>query len=298
MKNCAATFLLVLATLPPGAGLSLPSPAEQIAGDRLDVDIYGNLYVLDADKNTLRLYSKDLVLLKEVGGPGWHDTQFDHPDGLWARNGIDIFVADYGNHRIQRFDRQLNFISTFSTRDNDNPDIRFGYPTGVAMSRLGDLFICDGENSRIIKVDRFSQVERTFGGFDAGKGRLENPVAIQAGPGDILYVADGARVLMFDTFGNFTGSLYEGMFRKPLCLYADESTVAILDSSSLYCFDERQRPVVAQRLDAFTSTPRSGVRSMVFFKGSLYLLEPSGLVVLPDPRTGGGGSLDKDGKSH
>ena len=138
---------------------------------QLDVDIYGNIYILNTDRNTLKLFAKDRSLKREVGGSGWENDQFDRPSGLWARNGIDVFVADYGNHRIQRFDRHLSYVSTLYARENPDPDERFGYPTDVAVSRLGDLFICDSENSRIVKVNRFTQVERTFGGFSAGNYR-------------------------------------------------------------------------------------------------------------------------------
>ncbi len=269
-----------------------------IRGDRLDVDINGTIYVLDAEKSTLRLYSKDFALLKEVGGAGWHDTQFDNPDGIWARNGIDVFVADYGNHRIQRFDRNLNFISTLFTRDSDNPDERFGYPAGVTLSRLGDLYICDGENSRIVKVNSLSQVERTFGGFDAGKGRLEKPTAVQAGPHDNIYVLDGARVVIFDTFGNFVNELAPGLFRKPSCMVADDAGASVIDGDTLFCFDENQRPILAQSIRTLTGSPDIRVRSIAFSRGTLYLLAVDGLHAVPDPRVNHDGTLDKEQKSH
>src|SRR5437867_9667221 len=133
------------------SAISGPQLSAQVtrsaSGERIDIDIYGNIYILSADRNTLKVLSKDRTLKREIGGSGWENDQFDRPTGVWARNGIDVFVADYGNHRIQRFDRNLNYVSTLYTRDNPNPEERFGYPTDVAVSRLGDLFICDTENS-------------------------------------------------------------------------------------------------------------------------------------------------------
>jgi hypothetical protein len=281
----------VLYRLLPWAGILLLSsqydlaqPRSGIRGNSLDIDINGNLLVLDREKCTLRQYVSDTLLVREIGGPGWENDQFDSPAGLWARNGIDVFVADYGNHRIQRFDRSLSFVASFSTRENDNPDQRFGYPTDVALSRLGDLFICDTENTRIVKVNRFSRVERVFGGFDAGKGRLRNPSELEVGPSDHVYVLDVPRILIFDTFGNYIGDLAGGFFKNPSCLYADGDGVVVCDEHVLYCFDQHGRPATSVPLNSLLGSSDLSVRSLAFGKTTLYLLTSGGLITAPSPR--------------
>ncbi len=290
--------LFALCLLSTGLCADAISQSHPVEGTRLDVDISGNVYSVDASKNVLRLYGRNYALLHEVGGPGWGDGQFDHPAGLWARNGIDVFVADYGNHRIERFDRQLNFVASFSTRDSDDPDVRFGYPTDVALSRLGDLFLCDGENSRIVKVNGFSTVERTFGGFGAGKGRLNAPRMVDVGPGDNVYVLDGSRVVIFDNFGNFIRELPGELFRKPEYLYADQSGVLVLDDSTLYCFDGQDRPQAAVTTRELLGDRTGAVRSFAASGDSLYVLTDSGLSVVRDPRMTAGDVLDKKVKTR
>ncbi len=261
----------------------LAQESRAISGQQLDVDIYGNIYILNTDKNTLKLFSKDRVLKREIGGSGWENDQFDRPSGVWARNGIDVFVADYGNHRIQRFDRNLSYVSTLYTRENQNPDERFGYPTDVAISRLGDLFICDSENSRIVKVNRFTQVERTFGGFSAGEGRLLNPTRVEIGPADHVYVVDGPRVVVFDNSGNFLRAL-GGVFRPPILLYANTASVVIVDSMSMYCLDVDERPACSLPIQTATGLERSQIQSIAFLQDSMFVLAGRELVVLPDPQ--------------
>ncbi len=258
------------------------APAQaRIAGQRVDVDLNGNIYILNPDKNTLKLFTKDRVLVREVGGSGWENDQFDRPSGIWARNGIDVFVADYGNHRIQRFDRTLNYVSTLYTRENQKPEEHFGYPGDVTLSRLGDLFICDTENSRIVKVNRFSQVERTFGGFGAGVGRLYSPTQVEAGPNDHLYVVDGGRVVVFDNFGNSLRDL-PGVFRPPLSLYANDESVVVVDSTTLYCFDREERPVHVLPVETIAGV--HSARSVAFTQDSMFVLTGDGLLAFPDPR--------------
>ena len=266
-----------------GGAISLAQTATEpagIRGSRFDVDVYGNIVVLDTDHNVVRLYTKERALLREVGGSGWENNQFDRPAGLWARNGIDIFVADYGNHRIQRFDRKLNFISSFATRESPRPDERFGYPTDVALSRLGDLYICDGENSRVIKVNRFNKVERSFGGFDAGEGRLHQPTRVQLGPRDYVYVLDGKRIVVFDSFGNYVRDL-RGL-TKPASFYADGDGILVLDEDRLSCFDIEERPIRTIPISAIIEG-EDEIRSLSMGRGSLCIMTASGLTVLPDP---------------
>jgi DNA-binding beta-propeller fold protein YncE len=286
---CYLATLFLLAADTPSSSLQVT------AGTSFDVDLYGNLFVLDAERNTLKLVSKDGGAVREVGGSGWQDGQFDRPACVWARNGIDVFVADYGNHRIERFDRKLNFVSSLSTRDSDNPDERFGYPTGVALSRFGNLFICDSENSRVVKVNGFSQVERTFGGFGAGKGRLVHPTRLEIGPKDEVFVLDGDRVVMFDNFGNYVGTLAEGAFKKPSAIFADQQSFAVLDQGILYCFDGEIRPTAKISL-AEAGIPGEDARDFRFAGGRLYVLGPAGVTTVADPR--GEGRLDKNENSR
>ncbi len=287
-------FFFLLAALLPAEASSQSIWNSRIRGTRLEVDIYGNMFVVETERNVVRLYSKDTVLVREIGGQGWDNNQFDRPSGIWARNGIDVFVADYGNHRIQRFDRSLNYVATFSTHDSDNPDERFGYPTDVAVSRLGDLYICDSENTRIVKVDRFSQVERVFGGFDAGKGRLENPTRIEIGPHDYIYVLDATRILVYDTFGNFLHELAPGVFKNLQCLYADNRRILVTDGTTIYCFDENERLASSTLLQTLTGSEQAVVHSVALHKDTIYLLVPGGLLTAPGPCVpGAGDNLDK-----
>jgi hypothetical protein len=257
----------------------------------LNVDLYGNIFVVDGTQNTLTLLTKNRDTLRSVGGAGWKDSQFDRPAAVWAQNGIDVYVADYGNHRIQRFDRNLNFVSSFSTRDSEDPDIRFGYPMGVALSRLGALYICDSENSRILKVNSSNTVERSFGGFDAGLGRLMRPTQLACGPEDRVYVLDGPRVVVFDAFGNYLSRLYPELLKSPTSIFATPELVAVAAGTSVYCFDKEG----SLRWNASASSlvgQDERIEGLCLVDDSILLMCKLGLRVLPLPA-----ELDKERKT-
>jgi DNA-binding beta-propeller fold protein YncE len=259
--------------------------AHLITGSVIDVDLAGNLFVLDGPNATITMYDRNLQRGVMAGGPGWESGRFDQPAGIWARNGLDVLVADYGNHRIQRFDRTLSFISSFSTRESENPDERFGFPTDVALSRLGELFLCDSENNRIVKVNSSNRVETTFGGFGGGEGKLQHPLQIEVGANDWVYVLDPPRVLVYDGFGNYLSRLPEGVLVHPSVIFADAKGCLVADGDSVFCFDEAHRPVKAWSASALLMTGTSvHIRSLVAAGGKLYCLCVEGLYIMVDPR--------------
>jgi len=265
----------------------LSGQIETIHGSSISVDMAGVMTVVDNRACTVSQYSQHGTLLREIGGQGWGNDQFDRPAGVWAKNGIDVFVADYGNHRIQRFDNALAYVSTLFTRDNSDPDKRFGYPTAVTLSRLGDLFICDGENSRVAKVGSSNQVDLTFGGYGAGAGRLNRPLQIDCGPNDDLYVLDPPRIVMFDAFGNYLGDLAEGAIARPLALCATQNAVIVIDSVSIFFFDAQQH--VTAQVPLPERARAIGISGCAATSSSVYLIGEGGLEIVP--RTD---NLDKD----
>jgi hypothetical protein len=179
---------------------------------RIVLGTQGSIFVLDADENTLSLFSNLQDAPKTLGGFGWSSSSFDTPTGV-ATDGVNVYVSDFGNHRIQRFDRNFNYISSLSTRDTSDVVSRFGYPLDIALSELGDLFILDGENIRVMKFNAQDSFERAIGDMNAGKGKLQNPIRLVA-TNSRIFVGEKNKVLVYDYFGNYLGSVGEGMIHN------------------------------------------------------------------------------------
>ncbi|HEV8539177.1 MAG TPA: NHL repeat-containing protein [Bacteroidota bacterium] len=236
------------------------------------VDSRGIVYVLDGGANEVLSLGKQEEVVVRTGGYGWSQFAFDNPRDLIAPNGLDIYVADYGNHRIQRFDRNLNLVSSLpSTGGEAGPRI-FGYPRSVAVASSGALYVTDGENNRILQIDADGSM-RSFGGIDAARGRLRYPARVRVSSNEIVFVQDSNAIVAFDRFGNFMRRIGDHLFRELKTFTTDEDTIYALDGCRLFKLSERGS--IEDTVDDFCSEVGPALLSPVDLavrQGKCYLL--------------------------
>jgi hypothetical protein len=161
----------------------------------------GLIYVADDGNDALIKLDTLGNVIKEIGGYGWTESAFDTPSDVFA-NFLNVFICDKRNHRIQAFDKDLNFISELYTRESDNSEERFGYPLSCALSSMGDLYILDSENIRVLKFDLFGKFIQNFGGFDWGIYSLRTPKKLAVSFDNSILVLDDSLLVIYDQFGN------------------------------------------------------------------------------------------------
>ena len=86
----------------------------------LSINSSGNLYVADTGTNEIIELDTLGNILKTIGGFGRKELSFDLPDDVFA-NTLNVYVADKNNDRIQIFDKDLNFLSSFKASRNPIP---------------------------------------------------------------------------------------------------------------------------------------------------------------------------------
>lgn len=228
----------------------------------------GIIYVTDAGNNELLSLDTLGNILQFTGGYGWSETTFDEPSDVFATT-LSIYIADKNNHRIQRFDRNLNFVSTLSTRERDNQNAKFGYPLSCAVSNQGDLYILDDENQRVVKFDLFGKFIQNFGGFDAGNFQLSKPVSLGISHNNFLFVADESGIVIFDAFGN-------GIERIPISepvvsIRIIFGNLIISSEESVYHINLNSGILNPEKLSIQTDQLKS-IRSSFAFNNDLYIL--------------------------
>ena len=226
----------------PGEGQSLIpvyqqtiSASEQSTLDwrspsALDVGPRGDLYV--ADVGTHQIYHLDGQgrLVSVRGGYGWDLGAYREPVAVDASSGLDVFVADRENQRVQRLDKDLHTLSVLLATEAWPEALRFRRPLDVAFSGLGELFILDEDNRNVLRVDGRGEPLLTLGGLDAGEGRLERPRNLLWLKGGRVAVSDGGRkaVLLFTEEGDFLLSMGQDTLQSPSALATVENRLLLV----------------------------------------------------------------------
>lgn len=207
--RCAARVMLLLMAL-SAAAVSQTLVVDYAVGNftsavSLSVNAAGEVLVLDAGVNACIRLRHDGTELARVQGTGWGSAELDAPTDISGMFPLAVFVADGKNKRVQQFDKDLHYVQTIDelqTTDGQMLDGGFR-PIASAQSSQGELFVLDADGTRIIKYTTRLRVEREFGTYASGDGRLKAPADICITDDGRVAVADGNTVVYFDQFGNY-----------------------------------------------------------------------------------------------
>ncbi len=236
----------------------------------------GIIYVTDATTDEILMMDTLGIPIRSIGGYGWRESAFDNPVDVFA-DALKVFVTDKNNHRIQRFDKNLNFNFQIFTRESSVEDERFGYPLSAVMSNQGDIFILDSENSRIVKFDIFGNFVQNFGGYDYGNYALINPKQLAISMQNNLFVIDKNLILIFDQFGNGIG-YSEGNYNfTGIKIVFNDLTVNT--ENKIFYSNLRNPELSFNELKLSGTNEISKINSALVFNNKLYVLTKNEILV-------------------
>ena len=179
------------------------------------LDSAGNIYFAEFSNHIIRKVNTAGIISTVAGdgtagysGDGAPATsaQLNFPSGVMVDNAGNIYVGDYGNHRIRKINTS-GVISTiagngtaFFSGDGGNAmTASLHDPTGVAMDHSGNIYICDKSNHRVRKIDNLGIITTIAGtgvpgytgdGGPATAAQLNGPAGISIDGYDNLLIAD------------------------------------------------------------------------------------------------------------
>lgn len=173
------------------------------------------------------------------GGPlELGDGQFWDGVGLDVDANGDVYMAEFSNHRVQKFSGTGTFILKWGTFGSGNG--QFNTADDVAFDTAGNAYVVDKNNDRIQKFSNTGTFLAAWGTAGTGDGQFQKPVGIAIDADDNVYVAEqvGHRIQKFDTNGGFilkwgTFGAGDGQFNEPIHINVDiNGNVYVPDSKN------------------------------------------------------------------
>lgn len=197
-------------------------------------DANGNFFVVDTANFRIQKFDKDGKWLVSVGSKGTGNGQFNPindeskdtgPSGIAVDKAGNVYVTDVWNHRVQKFDNNLNFVKTWGSFVNlasdASDDTKFYGPRGIAVGPDDNVYVTDTGNKRVLIFNGEGQfVRKIDSGMSPTKkgptdgdpgyaftnpGEMNEPIGVAVDKSGNVYVADSnnRRIQKWDNTGKF-----------------------------------------------------------------------------------------------
>ena len=107
------------------------------------------------------------------GGFGTGNGQFIGQLGVAVDPSGNVYVADSGNNRIQKFSGTGTYLAQWGNAGSGNG--QFDGPEAIAVSPAGDVYVSDWSNNRVQKFSSAGTYLTQWGTSGSGNGQLQRP---------------------------------------------------------------------------------------------------------------------------
>ncbi|HOX33866.1 MAG TPA: NHL repeat-containing protein [Spirochaetales bacterium] len=246
----------------------------------------GTLFVSELNGDRLARIAPDGAV-KLIGGKGRGPGSLIGPQHLAADGEGSVYVVDYGNSRVSKFDSEGGYLLSFGEKAPETGFPGFASPTGI-LEREGVVYVADSFRRAIYRFDPSGNYLGSL-----AEGELAAPEGLSLWrQGQAILVADTSRVLSLDLETEELREVYRSPDRKARIVGAvqdyngnlaicdfDGSAVSILSESYLLAsgYDVEIERIVADefpqvRLE-LSVRDRSGSPVVGLGEGNFYLTE-------------------------
>ncbi len=196
------------------------------------VDDSGNIYVADSGNGRIQKFnSAGTYVAKwapEKSAEEKAEGKFSLPQNAAFDASGNIYVVDYGNNRIQKFNSAGTYLSSFGGYGDGNG--QFSEPYDIAIDASGNIYVADSGNNRIQKFDASGNYLLQFGTTGSGDGQFSSFYGISLDTSGNVYVADygNNRIQKFNSSGTYLSQFGaagsgDGEFTSPYDVTVDVS---------------------------------------------------------------------------
>ena len=152
----------------------------------------GDIYVGSGD-SCIYVFDQTGQLKNTIGSSGSGDGQFSYPWGISIKGDV-LYVADGGNHHVQKLTSSGKFLHTFGQHGSGQG--QFIGPMAVIIDSNNKLIVSDFYNHRIQIFNENGGWLLTIDGKVSGNHRFQSPWGLALDPvGNIHVAAEGSNTI-------------------------------------------------------------------------------------------------------
>jgi Secretion system C-terminal sorting domain len=185
--------------------------------DGIYLDTAGNFFITDMHNEVVRKVDVHTLIITTVCGSGSAGFAGDGaaattakvatPGGAIVDSAGNIYIPDYGNHRIRRVAAATGIISTYAgtgtpgyAGDNGPASVaQLNYPNSMCIDRSGNLYFTEFGNHTVRKIDLTGTITTVAGNTTQGytgdgslavNAELNQPNAVFVDKRGYMYISD------------------------------------------------------------------------------------------------------------
>ncbi|KAL5496791.1 hypothetical protein EMCRGX_G013149 [Ephydatia muelleri] len=191
----------------------------------------GDIYVGSYD-HCIYVFDQTGQLKNTIGSSGSGNGQFSSPYGISIKGDV-LYVADYGNHRVQKLTSSGKFLHKFGQQGSGQG--QFNSPVAVIIDSNNKLIVSENHNHRIQIFNENGGWLLTIVGKGSGNHSFQSPWGLALDPqGNIHVAAHGS-----DTIKVFTKEgVYVRMYgdpNRPIGIAIDGEGYSLVSEYSGHC---------------------------------------------------------------
>ncbi len=148
---------------------------------------------------------------------GVEEGQFIGPSGMALDGSGDLWVADSGNDRVEKYSPEGEYLASLG--GSGSGEGKLLDPAAVAVDASGNVWVADAGNSRVEEFGPGGSFIRDLGSAGTGEGQFSGAgpqgIAIDAGGSILVTDPGGHRIEKFDSSGKFTEALGSSSLSEP-----------------------------------------------------------------------------------